>query len=837
MIKKNKRSVVGIFSSVTPELTDITVRSALNQGYTQPVIFVRPGGQLSSFTQQFESIPVTSQLEAVDILKARFKKQVPFLNEFGPELLPDKPAEETQSDSLPLESRPEKIRVGFILYGLTFGGISRVVSNLMEAPVDHGLEWSGVAIRSVALFDEYVGERVRRCCPIYSIEEYEPDPGQTQVVENPFQTVIDHSDVIYITGFVSAHPLFDQTDWQDKPLILSAHGQCEGSTKQITETLNFGGKKICLAVSEAAVDRYPEELRDQVRVIYNGANISRCAPVRSREEIRAKWGVDDHTKAIGYMGRMAYDKNPLSAAIAVSELQEGYHAVYIGNGYAEDEIRPAVKDFCGDRCTILDKTEDIGSALNALDCLVISSPLEGGPIIAAEAWLAGCPVVSTPVGMIPELEKKHGQLTHHLKQHFYTDQLIEAIKIAVNDEEITQRAQRVAWETFSPIKAVQEFERAIRDGIADKPVVQTDKKIRVGFSIETCSMGGVSRGVIALMDQGCPGLIWSGVAIQGPGTFDPDTARSLLKHCPIYAAHDHPSYQGLVTIVPNQYEHLVNQSDVIKLWGAIHTRPELDQVDWDKVTVITAAHGQCEWTRQNIETSLKYGNRHLLLSVSQGGIKCFPEQLRDQVHVIYNGLDFKRSMAQRSRWELRQAWNVSEETALVAYIGRFAKDKNPLAAAQAVNQLGEKFHAVYVGEGVHQAEIIDGVNQLCRDRCTFVSRTEDVGSILTAVDCLVLCSPSEGCPQIMSEAFGAHCPVVSTRVGFIPEFEPEFGKLTYEVPFDPSPAELAAAVKSAVCDVDGLTDKACAVAMQKFNPRKYAREFENMVRNGTVVEL
>lgn len=825
MIKKSTKHVIGIFSATDPSVTDQQLKSVLHN-YPRPILFRRPGDPLSDFARQFETIEVADEAAANQIVQERFKGPIPFL-------------EQTVEDQEPVpeaDPPPEKLRVGFILYGLTFGGISRVILNLLEAPVDHGLEWSGVAIQSVNLFDEYVGERVNRCCPIYSIDEYQADPDQTMVVENPFQEVIDNSDVIYITGFVTPHPLFDQTDWQNKPLILQTHGQCDGSKAQIEQTLKYGGKKICLAVSEAAVDRYPEELRDQVTVIYNGTNISRCAPVRSREDVRTSWGIDDHTKAVGYLGRMAYDKNPLAAAQAVAELGDGYHAVYIGNGYAQEKLRFEIRGLCGDRCTILDKTEDIGSALNALDCLVISSPTEGGPIIAAEAWLAGCPVVSTPVGMIPELEAKHGPLTHRLNQNFYSDQLVEAIRTAVYDEEITARARRVAWETFSPIRAVQAFEQAIRGGLQEQPVL-IDERIRVGFSIETCSMGGVSRGVIALMDQGCAGLRWSGVAIHGPGTFDPDTARSILKHCPIYASQDHPSYQGLVTIVPNQYQQLVDQSDVIKLWGAIHTRPELDQVDWNQVTVITAAHGQCEWTRKNIETSLKYGTRHLLYSVSAGGIQCFPEQLRDQVNVIYNGLDFKRSMALRSRHEVRDEWNLDEEKALVAYIGRFAKDKNPLAAAQAVDQLGEKYHAVYVGEGVHQDEVIAGVKELCDRRCTFLPRTEDIGSILSAVDCLVLCSPSEGCPQIMMEAFAAQCPVVSTRVGFLPEFEPEFGKLTYEVPFDPSPADLAAAVKRAVLDKDDLTGKACAVALQKFNPRKYARDFEDMVRNGTVVTL
>lgn len=34
----------------------------------------------------------------------------------------------------------------------------------------------------------------------------------------------------------------------------------------------------------------------------------------------------------------------------------------------------------------------------AIDCLIITSDSEGFPNAVAEAWLAGTPVVSTPVG-------------------------------------------------------------------------------------------------------------------------------------------------------------------------------------------------------------------------------------------------------------------------------------------------------------------------------------------------------------------------------------------------------------------------------------------------------
>lgn len=732
------------------------------------------------------------------------------------------PSEQVVNTSLETKVEPSPLKVGFIVYGMSSGGIPRHILTLMEAPVTHSLRWSGVAIATQKNFDSDVANKIRRQCPIFSFDQSE----HTTVSKNPFQKVVDRSDVIYMTGYTTPHPLFQETNFQNKLMVICAHGQCEGSTRQIEHLMRYSSRHALMSVSRAAVDRFPESLGDQVEVIYNGVDFTRCAPVRTREEVRNEWGVKPGVRTVGYIGRMANDKNVLAAAQAVKELGTEYHGICIGDGYAEEQLRRNFRNLCGDRCTIVDKIEDIGTALNALDCIVIASPAEGGPMIAAEAWVAGCPVVATQVGMIPELEAIHGKLTHSLPESPTATDLAKVVRMACEEKEVPQRARKVAWMTFNPSVMVKKFERLIQERIA--------RDIRVGFCIETCSMGGVSRGIIALMDQGCPTLRWSGVGIHNAAHFDPETAKSILRHCPIYCSKDDPKFQGMVTIVPNPYQTIVDQSYAVKFWGAIHKRPEFDQINWGNTVVITTAHGQCEWTRQNVEVSLQYGNRRILYSVSERGKHCFPEHLRDRVNVVYNGLDMTRCIPQRKRIDLRQEWGVHSDAKLIAHIGRFAKDKNPLAAAQAVASLGWDYHALYVGEGCHSEEMVEQVKSICGNRVTFVPRTEDVGSIFAAIDCLVLASPSEGCPQVMMEAFGARCPVVSTRVGFLEEFEPEYGKLTVEVPFDPNPEQLAEAVREAIVNQEFI-DKAFRCAMEKFNVRDHARAFEKMVLNGDII--
>ncbi|QDV50861.1 glycosyltransferase [Gimesia fumaroli] len=80
MLTKNKKSVVGIFTVGNSRRTEAQLRAALKSGYTQPILFVRPGDVLTDFSRQFESMPVNSAAEASSLIKARFPEEIPFFN-------------------------------------------------------------------------------------------------------------------------------------------------------------------------------------------------------------------------------------------------------------------------------------------------------------------------------------------------------------------------------------------------------------------------------------------------------------------------------------------------------------------------------------------------------------------------------------------------------------------------------------------------------------------------------------------------------------------------------------------------------------------------------------
>lgn len=354
--------------------------------------------------------------------------------------------------------------------------------------------------------------------------------------------------------------------------------------------------------------------------------------------------------------------------------------------------------------------------------------------------------------------------------------------------------------------------------------------IRLGICIPNCSMGGVTRGILSMMNAPVNhGIEWAGIAIGNNVAFHAPTARKILKHCPIFSTVDRPEYGGLVTIVPNACQTMIDRSDVVKLWGYICSNPEIEAADWDRRPLLLVAHGQCEWTRKSLALSLSKGTRHILVSVSAAGVKCFPASTQDRVTVIYNGVDFTRCAPARDRDEIRRDWGLDPETRAIGYVGRFANDKNPLAAARAVAELGDGYHAIYVGDGIRADSVIPAARELCGDQLTVVPPVDDVGSIYAALDCTVMASPAEGGPQTTVEAWVAGCPVVSTPVGFIPELEAAHGPLVFPVPVDPTASELAASVRAALSG-EGRTERARKLAWGRFSAARMVLGYESAIR-------
>lgn len=106
-----------------------------------------------------------------------------------------------------------------------------------------------------------------------------------------------------------------------------------------------------------------------------------------------------------FLGRLEKPKNPVDMIYLFSKMESDESRLIIaGDGYLRADVEQAVE-----ACDLQKKVEllgvvnDVPALLASVDCLVLPSLWEGLPMVLLEAGARSLPVISTPVGSIPEL--------------------------------------------------------------------------------------------------------------------------------------------------------------------------------------------------------------------------------------------------------------------------------------------------------------------------------------------------------------------------------------------------------------------------------------------------
>lgn len=146
----------------------------------------------------------------------------------------------------------------------------------------------------------------------------------------------------------------------------------------------------------------------------------------------------------------------------------------------------------------------------------------------------------------------------------------------------------------------------------------------------------------------------------------------------------------------------------------------------------------------------------------------------EQFTVIRLGIDLdSRVLAGEGRTELRRLYGVPEDRFVIGWIGRMTAIKRVPDILRAFARLranGVDATLCLVGDGPDRAAIESQAHELGIMRSLlFVGYQRDVAPYYAFFDTLVLASGNEGTPVVAIESLAAGRPVVSTRVGGVPD--------------------------------------------------------------------
>jgi glycosyltransferase involved in cell wall biosynthesis len=185
--------------------------------------------------------------------------------------------------------------------------------------------------------------------------------------------------------------------------------------------------------------------------------------------------------------------------------------------------------------------------------------------------------------------------------------------------------------------------------------------------------------------------------------------------------------------------------------------------------------------------------------VVSGAVKAiFPESAHSKIRLVYNGIDANEfDPALFDRQSIRTELDIAADRPVALFAGRLHDVKRPQDTIEAVRQLIERMPDLLLlvaGTGDLEPELRRSIDQYgLQDNVRMLGYRQDIARLLSAADVLVLSSGRESFGRILIEAMAMKTPIVSTRVGGIPEVVSEDCSILVPTA---SPAELAMAIET-----------------------------------------
>lgn len=187
---------------------------------------------------------------------------------------------------------------------------------------------------------------------------------------------------------------------------------------------------------------------DKVAVVGNGVDLSRFEEKTGTVDVRQELGLSPDSRIVGTVGRLHPQKNHAlllkSAKRVIAKFSDVFFLI-VGEGRLQAELKTLIRslDLQG-RVIMAGNRADIPDLLASMDLFVLTSLAEGLPMALLEAMASKLPVISTPVGGIPDvLQQDRSGLLVQPDPTLFSDAIIRLL----DDPGAASRLAKSAYET------------------------------------------------------------------------------------------------------------------------------------------------------------------------------------------------------------------------------------------------------------------------------------------------------------------------------------------------------------------------------------------------------
>ena len=282
---------------------------------------------------------------------------------------------------------------------------------------------------------------------------------------NPYEDIILHCHMVH--GLIMG--VFYRLSYRKLPIIFTLHNiLVEHLYRRVFLFLTIPIREIDINFSESSNKWYLKP----VHVIANGVDFERFELNKTR-----RYNKETDKFVFLFLGRIEEQKNPLHLIKLVSKLKNCVKNTFeihiVGDGLLRSELEGLIiKNNFQSHIKILGFQPDIEDIMKNSHCLILPSLWEGLPISLIEASASKLPIITTPVGSIPEYFNNSNCYiaelsSFHLSMH----------EVMLNYEEATNRAEKLYLDNKSifDIESVYQKHKAIYTNLVNHNKIKSIK--------------------------------------------------------------------------------------------------------------------------------------------------------------------------------------------------------------------------------------------------------------------------------------------------------------------------------------------------------------------------